>query len=394
MIAVLLSAWNLEPWTLSLLPFSDAPTLPAVYYDRLFDVFSLGIGAIVGSFLNVCIYRLPLGMAVNQPSRSFCPHCKTQIKWYHNLPVLSWLALRGKCAYCGKPIAIRYPLVELLTALLFFFVWQRFYDTWILVFPYWIFVSLVIVATFIDFDHFIIPDEITLGCVGAGLLLSLGMPLLMGQESHLYGLLWSLVGAVVGYGLLWGVVEAGKLAFGKKRVVLPETVEFSWQHNAEGTDAEMNIGGETELWSEYFMRPKDRLVLLCEHLKLAGREHVTATLSCFYDRLELDGQTYPLAEVKTFSGRLKEYVFPREAMGFGDVKFIAGIGAFLGWKAVLFTVAAASMVGSVVGVALLVSGPKTRSLKIPFGPYLSVGALLWMFAGPRIVEWYLGLMRG
>ena len=391
MLAALFASGFL-PFVFRLLPFSDAPALPAVYYDRLFDVFSLGIGAIVGSFLNVCIYRLPLGMAVNKPDRSFCPHCKTQIRWYHNLPVLSWLALRGKCAYCGKPIAARYPLVELLTALLFFFVWRHFYDTWILVFPYWIFVSLVIVATFIDFDHFIIPDEITLGCVGAGLILSLGLPLLMGQESHGLGLLWSLVGAAAGYGLLWGVVEAGKLAFGKKRVVLPETVEFTWRHTAEGNDAEMVIGGETELWSEYFMRPKDRLVLLCEHLQLAGREHATATLACFYDRLELDGQTYPLDQVETFSGRLKEYIFPREAMGFGDVKFIAGIGAFLGWKAVLFTVAAASMVGSVVGVALLLSGPKSRSLKIPFGPYLSVGALLWMYAGPQVVGWYLGLM--
>ena len=368
------------------------PSLPAVYYDRLFDVFSLGIGAIVGSFLNVCIYRLPLGMAVNQPSRSFCPHCKTQIKWYHNLPVLSWLALRGRCAYCGQPIAARYPLVELLTALLFFFLWQRFYDTWVLVFPYWVFVSLVIVATFIDFDHFIIPHEITFGCLGAGLILSFGMPLLMGEESHLAGFLWSLTGATVGFALLWGVVEAGKLAFGKKRVVLPEPADFTWQPTAEGNDAEIDLGGDKERWSEFFTRPQDQLVLLCESLQLAGRRFETATLRCFWNRLEVDGETYPLDKLDAFSGRLKEYVFPREAMGFGDVYFIAGIGAFLGWRAVLFTVAAASMVGSVVGIALLLLGPKTRSLKIPFGPYLSVGALLWMFAGPGIVGWYLGLM--
>ena len=377
---------------LQTLALSADPVVPAVYYERLFDVFALVLGAVVGSFLNVCIYRLPLGMAVNQPSRSFCPHCKNQLKWYHNLPMVSWLLLRGKCGFCGQPIAVRYPLVELLTAVLFYAVWRHFYhDAWILAFPFWIFVSLVIVATFIDFDHFIIPDEITWGCVGAGLILSFAIPLLMGEESHVAGLLWSLLGATVGYGLLWGVVEAGKLAFGKKRVVLPEAVEFTWQHAGEN-DAEMIIGGERELWSEYFTRPTDRLVLLCEPLRLAGREHATATLSCFWDRIELDGQAYPLDALETFSGRLKEYVFPREAMGFGDVKFIAGIGAFLGWKAVFFTVAAASMVGSVVGVALLLLGPKSRSLKIPFGPYLSVGALLWMFSGPRIVAWYLGFM--
>ena len=86
-------------------------------------------------------------------------------------------------------------------------------------------------------------------------------------------------------------------------------------------------------------------------------------------------------------------MFPREAMGFGDVYFIAGIGAFLGWKAVFFTIAAASMVGAVVGLLLLALGPKSHSLNIPFAPYLSLGALLWMFAGAEIVTWYFGLMR-
>ena len=370
-----------------------ADPVAAAFYNRLFDVFSFVLGAMIGSFLNVCIYRLPLGMAVNQPERSFCPHCKNQLRWYHNLPIVSWAALRGRCGFCGKPIAVRYPLVELLTALLFFAVWRRFNDTWILAFPYWIFVALVIVATFIDFDHFIIPDEITLGCAGAGVILSLAIPLLQGEESHVLGLLWSLVGAAPGYFLLWGVVVAGMLAFGRKRVVLPEAVDFTWEHAGED-DAEMVIGGEKELWSEYFMRPTDRLVLLCAPLRLAGREHAAATLNCYWDRLELDGTAYPLDTLDTFSGRLKEYVFPREAMGFGDVKFIAGIGAFLGWKAVFFTVAAGSLVVSVVGVGLLAFGPKARSLKIPFGPYLSVGALLWLFAGPGIVAWYLGFMRG
>ena len=369
------------------------PAVPAVVYEWIFDVFSFVLGAMIGSFLNVCIYRLPLGMAVNEPKRSFCPRCKNQLRWYHNIPVLSWLVLRGRCGFCKEPIAVRYPLVELLTAILFFAVWRRFNDTWILVPPYWIFVSLVIVATFIDFDHFIIPHEITFGCFGAGLLLSFAIPLLMGEETHVAGFLWSLMGAVVGYGLLWGVVQAGKLAFGKKRIVLPEAVDFTWQPVGED-DAEMVIGGERELWSEYFARPTDRLILFCEPLQLAGREHPAATLHCFWNRLELDGQTYGLETLNTFSGRLKEYVFPREAMGFGDVYFLMGIGAFLGWKAVFFTVAVGSLVGSVVGVTLLALGPKTRSLKIPFGPYLSVGALLWLFAGPGVVAWYLGLMRG
>ncbi len=366
--------------------------MPLYYYDLFFAFAAFVLGGVVGSFLNVCIYRLPLGLSVNEPRRSFCPHCKALIAWYENLPVFSWLALRGRCAHCHGRIAVRYPLVELLTATLFFLVLRRFQAEWIVVGPYWIFVALVLVATFIDFDHFIIPHEITWGCAVAGLLSCLAIPQLMGETSHALGLLWSLVGAATGFGTLWAVVEGGKLAFGKKRVVLPQAQDFVWQREGKD-DARMRIGAESELWSEYFSRETDELVLRCDQLVLAGREHTDATLRCFYNRLEFDGQTYPLEKLAGFSGRLREYVFPREAMGFGDVYFIAGIGAFLGWKAVFFTVAAASMAGAVVGVLLLAVSPRSHSFKIPFGPYLSLGALWWMFAGPEIVNWYYGLLR-
>ena len=368
------------------------PVLPLYAFDYLFGVTAFVLGAIIGSFLNVCIYRMPLGMSVNEPRRSFCPHCKHQLAWYENLPIVGWLWLRGRCAHCHKPIAVRYPLVELLTAALFFFVWYRFREEWILILPYWIFTALVIVATFIDFDHFIIPDEITIGSTVAGVLLSLAIPQMMGEEAHAASLLWSMVGAAAGYLTLWGVVEAGKLAFGKKRVVLPKAEDFVWRRGADDADAALVIAGETDAWSEFFSREKDELVLHCDTLSLAGKEHAGATLRCFYNRVVLDGTEYPLEGLETFSGRLREFVFPREAMGFGDVKFIAGIGAFLGWKAVYFTIAAGSMVGAVIGVALLLLGPKARSLKIPFGPYLSLGAMVWMFAGPQVVRWYLGLM--
>src|SRR5438094_2219268 len=94
-------------------------------YIYLFDVFAFVVGAIVGSFLNVCIYRMPLGISVNKPRRSFCPKCKYQIPWYSNLPLITWVAQRGKCRNCGAPISVRYVLVELLTALLFLAVWLR-----------------------------------------------------------------------------------------------------------------------------------------------------------------------------------------------------------------------------------------------------------------------------
>jgi leader peptidase (prepilin peptidase)/N-methyltransferase len=367
-------------------------TPPESYYNVLFASFSFVLGAVVGSFLNVCIYRLPLGLSVNEPRRSFCPHCRAQIPWYHNLPLLSWLWLRARCAHCGKPISVRYPLVELLTAGLFLAVWQQFHEAWILVPAYWIFVALVIVATFIDFDHFIIPDEITLSAVVAGVLISFAVPQLMNEESHLRSVASSILGAGAGYLTLRAVVEAGKLAFGRKRVVLPEPQPFHWRLMGDG-DAQLTIGEDVDLWSEFFSREKDELVLECDQLTLAGQDRGKAVLHCFYDRVELDGQAYRLEGAEEFSGTLREFVFPREAMGLGDVKFIAGIGAFLGWRSVFFTVAAASLIGSVFGIGLLVFGPKARSVRVPFGPYLSGGALLWLFVGPRIVGWYLALMR-
>ena len=365
---------------------------PAVAYETLFAWVAFVFGAVVGSFLNVVIYRLPLGLSVNEPKRSFCPHCKAPVAWYHNIPVAGWLWLRGRCASCQASISPRYPLVELLTGALFLAVWLH--SDWLLAIPYWVFVSLLIAATFIDFDHFIIPDEITLGGTVAGVLCGLAFPRLLGVESPVLGLLWSVVGAVVGFLTLFAVVELGKLAFGKKRVRLEPAQDFTWEQRPEEEDAELRIGGETDRWSELFLRPKDEFVLQCERLALAGREHENVTLRCFADRLRLQETDYPLKGIQNFSGRASEYVFPREAMGFGDVKFIACIGAFLGWKAVFFTVASASMIGSIVGLGALALGPKARSAKLPFGPYLALGALLWVFAGPAMVGWYLGWLRG
>src|SRR5437870_3284169 len=116
-------------------------------YIYLFDVFAFVVGAIVGSFLNVCIYRMPLGLSVNEPRRSFCPKCKYQIPWHRNLPLISWIALRAKCANCGARIPFRYFGVELLTAVLFLAVWLKCWHSgeWILALPHWILVSLLIV---------------------------------------------------------------------------------------------------------------------------------------------------------------------------------------------------------------------------------------------------------
>src|SRR3954470_8184626 len=177
-------------------------------YELFFSVVAFAVGAVVGSFLNVCIYRLPLDLSVNEPRRSFCPSCKQQLTWYQNVPLLSWLFLRGKCAHCGTRIAFRYFAVELLTALLFLWVWKLF--PWPMAISYWIFVSLLVAATFIDFEHFIIPDEITIGGTITGIVASVALPELMNTTSRGRALLTSALSAALGYVLLWLVLEGGK----------------------------------------------------------------------------------------------------------------------------------------------------------------------------------------
>ena len=364
----------------------------------LFKVFAFALGACIGSFLNVVIYRLPLGLSVNEPRRSFCPNCKKQIPFSQNVPLLSWLLLRGKCAQCGGRIAFRYFMVELLTGLLFLAAWIHCDRTmaWALAFPLWVFIALLVAATFIDLDHFIIPDEITIGGTVAGLGFSFAFPSLMGVESHGLALLWSVVGAVSGYALLWVVVEAGKLAFGKRKLAFDPPASFRWVRQDD--DADFTVGDETLRWSDIFSRESDLLTMDAVDLQideqpLANPEN--RPLRFFYNRLLLPGkETEPVAldSLATIAGTVRQLVIPREAMGFGDVKFIACIGAFLGWKAVLFTIAAASMFGSVVGVGLLLLGRREASGRIPFGPYLTLGALAWIFIGPALIHWYLGIL--
>ncbi len=358
-------------------------------YDYLFATFAFVLGATVGSFLNVCIYRMPLGLSVNEPRRSFCPQCKSQIPWSQNLPLISWLALRGRCAKCGCRIPFSYFGVELLTAMLFLAVWLKFWHAgaWVLALPYWIFVSLLIVATFIDFEHFIIPDEITWGGAAAGILLSFGIPPLMGEESNLAAGLWSIIGAVSGFATLWLVVELGKKAFGRKRVTFDPPSSFIWTR--KGDDADLKIGDDTMPWSDLFSREQDQLLMTCVAAEIEGTRHENVTLTFFYNRVIVKGAEFPLDKLDTISGTVCEVTIPREAMGFGDVKFIAAIGAFLGWQAVFFTIMSASVVGAFVGVAAILAGKREWSAKIPFGPYLALGALIWLFAGPQLLHWYL-----
>ena len=362
---------------------------PVAVYNFLFAAFAFVLGATVGSFLNVCIYRLPRDLSVNEPRRSFCPSCQKQIPWHQNIPLVSWLFLRGRCANCGSRIAFRYFAVELLTALLFLAVWRQF--PWQVALAYWVFVSLLVAGTFIDFEHFIIPDEITIGGTIAGLGASFIVPSLMSTDSRWTALLTSALSALLGYVVLWVVLEAGKKAFGKKKIRLDAPTAFQWTR--KGDDADFVVGEEKALWSEYFSREHDLLILHCDEAVIDGRNVGKTTLRFHYNRVTLNGEEIALDTLEQISGVVRELEIPREAMGRGDLKFLAAIGAFLGWRAVLFSIFAGSLLGSLVGLATLLIGRRVWSAKLPFGPYLAFGALIWMFCGAALLGWYLTLLN-
>lgn len=255
--------------------------------QQVMAIFSFLAGALIGSFLNVCIYRLPLEQSVITP-RSRCMACETDVAWFDNLPIISWFLLRGRCRTCGAPYSIRYPLVELLTALLSLLLFLRFGPS-LSYLVYGALTAALVVITFIDLDHQIIPDEISLPGIGLGFLASFFLP----QP----GWFSSLLGIVVGWGSLALV---------------------------------------------------------------------------FYGYLWLTG---------------------REGMGGGDAKLLAMLGAFLGVAAVPFIIFTSSLVGTVAGLSMMTLQRKGRHLAIPFGPYLALGALLYLFYGQQLITWYLQLGR-
>ncbi len=341
------------------------------------------LGAAIGSFLNVCIHRMPRAESLIEPP-SHCPHCGQRIRWADNVPLLSYLLLRGRCRYCQARITPRYFLVELLTAGLFLWINLRFVG-W-LVPIYWVLVAGLITSTFIDFEHFIIPNEITYGGVLVGLALSAVYPRLMMTDSHLVGLGQSLLGTVCGAGIVLAMVEGGKLAFGRRKVPLPEgsTVRIA--------DQKLSLPDEELLWEDIFFRASDRIRFQAVTVRVGERTWENAPVVVAEDTIEVAGEPLALASCGPIEAVTDLIVIPREAMGMGDVKFMGAIGAFLGWKATLFTLVASSFIGGIIGLALVLIGRKDWQSRIPYGPYLTLGALLWLLGGKEIVQWYFNLI--
>ena len=240
-------------------------------------------GLAIGSFLNVVIYRLPIGQSlVSPPSR--CRHCGYFLRWFDNVPVLSWVLLRGRCRNCGTPVSWQYPLVEFITGALFVLV------VWLtpvgpLLVTRLLLVCILIVLFGIDLEHQILPNSITLPGIAIGLLLSLIAP---------PGLRDAVLGALLGAGILYGIAAA----------------YYLWRRE--------------------------------------------------------------------------------EGMGMGDVKMLAMIGAFLGWKAVLVTLVLSSFSGAIIGVILMSAQKGNMKFALPFGTFLAIGAFVAMLAGDPLVAWYAG----
>jgi leader peptidase (prepilin peptidase)/N-methyltransferase len=245
-------------------------------------VFVTILGLLVGSFLNVCIHRLPLKQSIVTP-RSRCPGCGAVLRWFDNIPIVSYAVLGGRCRSCRLPISIRYPVVEAITAAVFFWHWSVFGPVPLLAVRL-VFASALIVLFAIDLEHQILPDVITLPGILVGFACSLVLP---------PGPLMSFIGILAGGGVLWGIAE---------------------------------------IWL-----------------------------------------------------RIRKV----DAMGFGDVKMLGMVGAFLGVKSVLLVFILSSLIGGVIGASLMAARRASMATKVPYGTMIAAAALIASLYGERIVAWYL-----
>jgi leader peptidase (prepilin peptidase)/N-methyltransferase len=353
--------------------------VPFHFWSLVFFVF----GCIVGSFLNVCIYRMPLDLSVVSPP-SHCPHCKYSIPFYLNIPLLTWLTLKGRCKNCGAPISPRYFLVELLTGLTFLACWLAFgHQSPMLALVYCFFLAGLIVATFIDFEHLIIPDEITLGGAAAGFIVSFFVPSLHGVHSNGQGMVQSAIGIAAGAGLVYAVVRVGKWIFGRQKLKLPldATIVFS--------ESALCLPDQEIPYEDIFYRKSDTVVFRARTLELVDRCYSNVAVRLSPSRLRIDDEELNPETVAHMEAVCSEMVLPREAMGLGDVKFMAAIGAFLGWKAIVFTFVIACMIGAGYASVMVAMHKQKWSGRIYFGPFLAAAATTWVFVGPALVNWYM-----
>ena len=331
------------------------------------------LGSMVGSFLNVCVYRMPRDLSVVHPP-SHCPNCECRIPWYLNMPLITWLVLRGKCAQCKAPISFRYFALELITGLTFMATWLTIGpDSTGLAIAYATILSGFLVATLIDFEHFIIPDQITLGGIGTGLLFSLAVPGLHLANDRATSMERSAAGAIVGLLLVYAIVRLGKLMFGKMHIELPESARLIF------TETDLILPDESVPYEELFYRKSDSIRFHADQLELVDRCYAGVQVQLSPNQLIVDQESFDPEAVKHMEAICHSITLPREAMGLGDVKFMGAIGAFLGWQSTVFSLMVSSMIGAAIGVGLILIGRREWSSRLPYGPYIALAAVIWMF---------------
>ncbi len=357
----------------------DPHTWAAVPFHFWLAVFFV-FGSVVGSFLNVCIHRLPLGESIVSPP-SHCPHCKYSIPWYLNIPLFTWLFLRGGCRNCGAPISIRYFLVELLTAVTFLGCWLAFgHQSVGRVLVYDFLLAGLIVATFIDFEHLIIPDEITVGGMVAGFVCSFVLAAPHGQVALGVALRQSLLGMATGAGIIYLILRAGKLVFGRQKVTLAAETRILFSETA------VHLPDGQIPYEELFYRKSDTISLRAHTVELVDRCYKDVPVRLSPSTLRIGEDEFNPDQVLSLEVLSSQIVLPREAMGLGDVKFMAAIGAFLGWQAVIFALMLSAFIGGIlVGLPLVLLGRRELSSRLPYGPYIALAAAIWIFAGKPIV---------
>jgi leader peptidase (prepilin peptidase)/N-methyltransferase len=366
-----------------MIPLFDPKVLAQVPF-HFWTVCFFVLGSVVGSFLNVCIYRMPRQESIIHPP-SHCPHCGYSIPWYLNIPLVTWLWLRGQCANCGKEISMRYFLVEMLTGAMFGLCWLAFgHQSALVAGAQCVLIAGLIAATFIDFEHYIIPDEITLGGMAAGLILAFFVP-----KSHLSfptfnpcltpgpAMRDSVLGMAVGAGVVYGILRLGKLLFGRYKLALSPGTRILF------TETALKLPAGEMPYEELFYRPGDTIRIEAEKVELIDRCYAKVELRLQPKELRIGRDTFDPEKVLHLEAVADHVVLPREAMGLGDVKFMAAIGAFLGWPAVLYSLALSSIIGSVVGVILIAMRKRSWSARMPYGPYIAVAAVIWMLGGYR-----------
>ena len=356
-------------------PLNPLAAAPYHFWSAVYFVF----GCFFGSLANVCIHRLPRGESIVTP-RSHCPSCGYMIPGYLNIPLLTWLYLRGKCANCAAPISFRYFLVELLTGLMFMSCWLTFGhpdqpQTFLLAIAYCVLLFGFIVATFIDFEHFIIPDEITLGGVVAGFLASCAVPAMHHTGARAEALKFSFFGILMGAGLVYGILRVGKLLFGRQKIELAPGSKLVF------TETALHLPTSVVPYEEIFYRKSDTVVLHARQLELVDRCYKDVPVRLSPVALRIAEETFNPEDVHVVEVVTDQVVLPREAMGLGDVKFMAGIGAFVGWQGVVFSLMVSAVIGSIIGVTLIALGKREWSSRLPYGPYIAIAATFWIFGG-------------